>query len=111
MTDLKKLRAEVAEKNLQFYYDYRAVNGFYIYGGRKEPFGVVNFPAEFEKLRKMIAIRDQRVWEVAQGKSVPAGIDDSGTGDFAEIETNFKNEVYITPPQRSCGIIYTPRWL
>lgn len=99
--DYEKLRAEVAEKNLQFFYDYRAVNGFYIYGGRKEPFGVVNFPAEFEKLRKMIAVRDERIWKVAQGQSVPAKIDDSGTGNFVDIETNFKNEVYITPPDEA----------
>src|SRR5690606_11080780 len=54
--DLERLRAEVNEKNLQFWYDYRAVNGYYIYGGRKAPFGVVNFPAEFAKLRKMIEV-------------------------------------------------------
>ena len=99
--DLEKLHAEVNEKNLQFFYDYRAVNGFYIYGGRKKPFGVVNFPAEFEKLRKMIAVRDERIWKVAQGESVPEEIDDSGTGDFVEIQTNFKNEVYITPPDEA----------
>ncbi len=98
---LGQLRKEVAEKNLQFFYDYRAVNGFYIYGGRKEPFGVVNFPAEFEKLRKMISVRDERIWKVASGESVPKEIDDSGTGDFTEIQTNFKNEVYITPPEEA----------
>lgn len=106
--DIEKLRAEVAEKNLQFYYDYRAVNGFYIYGGRKKPFGVVNFPAEFEKLRKMIAVRDERIWKVAQGESVPAQIDDSGTGDFATIETNFKNEVYVTPPEEAAESFTLP---
>ena len=97
----EELRTEIAEKNLQFFYDYRAVNGFYIYGGRKEPFGVVNFPAEFEKLRKMIAVRDQRVWDVAQGVEVSQQIDDSETGDFSEIQTNFKNEVYVTPPNEA----------
>ena len=56
----KSCAREVNEKNLQFFYDYRAVNGCYIYGGRKKPFGVVNFPAEFAKLRKMIANRDAR---------------------------------------------------
>ncbi len=86
--DLKKLHAEVAEKNQQFFYDYRAVNGFYIYGGRKNPFGVINFPAEFAKLRKMIEVRDQRIWNVAQGKKVADQIDDSKTGEFVKIETN-----------------------
>ncbi|MCE9606685.1 MAG: HEAT repeat domain-containing protein [Planctomycetia bacterium] len=99
--DAAKLLAEVQEKNLQFFYDYRAINGFYIYGGRKAPFGIVNFPAEFAKLRKMIAVRDRRIWDVAQGKEVAAKIDDSGTGEFTKIETNFKNPVSLTSPEES----------
>jgi lysophospholipase L1-like esterase len=99
--DLEKLRAEILEKNLQFWYDYRAINGCYIYGGRKEPFGVVNFPAEFAKLRKMTANRDARVWALAQGKSVPAKIDDGNTGEFVKVETNFKKEIHITPPEEA----------
>jgi len=99
--DLQRLRAEVIEKNLQFFYDYRAINGFYIYGGREKPFGVVNFPAEFAKLRNMIARRDQRIWAVAQGKRVPQEIDDSGTGAFADVQTNFQRPVEITPPEES----------
>jgi len=96
--DLAALRREINEKNLQFWYDYRAVNGFYIYGGRKKPFGVVNFPAEFAKLRKMIANRDARIWAVAQGQSVPAQIDDSNTGDFVKIETNYTQPIVLTTP-------------
>jgi len=101
--DMKNLRAEVLEKNLQFWYDYRAVNGYYIYGGRKAPFGVVNFPAEFAKLRKMIHNRDQRIWAVAQGKTVPTKIDDSQTGEFVDIKTNVKDlsSIKITSPQES----------
>lgn len=99
--DMQKLRAEVAEKNQQFFYDYRAVNGFYIYGGRKNPFGVVNFPAEFAKLRKMIEVRDRRIWAVAQGKEVPAEIDDSQTGEFVKIETNNPNAAPILGPTDS----------
>ena len=99
--ELEPLRGEVAEKNLQFWYDYRAVNGCYIYGERKRPFGVVNFPAEFAKLRKMTAVRDERIWKVAAGESVPEQIDDSGTGDFVEIESNFKNEIRLTTPEES----------
>lgn len=101
--DLKKLRAEVLEKNRQFWYDYRAVNGYYVYGGRKEPFGVVNFPAEFAKLRKMVDKRDQRIWAVAKGKTVPTKIDDSQTGKFVDIKTNVKDlsSIRITSPEES----------
>jgi hypothetical protein len=107
--DYEKLRAEVNEKNLQFWYDYRAVNGCYIYGGRKKPFGVVNFPDEFVKLRKMIAKRDQRVWAVAQGKAVPARIDDSDTGELKEVVTNFTGKVTITPPGEAIKSFTLPR--
>ncbi|HEY1601599.1 MAG TPA: PVC-type heme-binding CxxCH protein [Pirellulales bacterium] len=97
--DLAKLRAAVNEKNLQFWYDYRAVNGFYIYGGRKKPFGVVNFPAEFAKLRKMIANRDARIWAIAKGQSVPETIDDSNTGDFVKVETNYTAPIVLSTPE------------
>jgi len=106
--DLKKLHAEVQEKNLQFFYDYRAINGFYIYGGRKQPFGVVNFPAEFAKLRKMTAVRDQRIWDVAQGKSVDDKIDDSATGEFTKIESNFKNPIVIRSPADAAATFELP---
>ena len=99
--DLRALRAAVNEKDRQFWYDYRAVNGFYIYGGRKAPFGVVNFPGEFAKLRKMIANRDKRIWAIAQGKDLPPSIDDSNTGENPAIETNFKNLITIAPPEQA----------
>ena len=98
--DYETLRAAVAEKSLQHWYDHRAVNGFYIYGGRKNPFGVVNFPSEFEKLRKMVAVRDQRIWDIAQGKPVPESIDDSQTGEIEDVPTNITFDIQITSPEQ-----------
>jgi glucose/arabinose dehydrogenase/lysophospholipase L1-like esterase len=98
--DQAALLAAVNEKNEQFWYDYRAVNGFYIYGGRKAPFGIVNFPPEFAKLRKMIANRDERVWAIARGEKVSSQPDDSNTGDFADIKTN-KPNILLTSPEQS----------
>ncbi|HEY2155235.1 MAG TPA: PVC-type heme-binding CxxCH protein, partial [Isosphaeraceae bacterium] len=99
--DLAKLKAAVNEKNLQFWYDYRAINGCYIYGGRKAPFGVVNFPAEFAKLRKMVENREKRVLAIAKGEAVPDTIDDSNTGELKRIETNAKNPIKLTTPEES----------
>jgi glucose/arabinose dehydrogenase len=97
--DLAKLKDEVYEKNKQIWYDYRAINGCYIYGGRKQPFGVVNFPAEFAKLRAMVAKRERRVWDVAQGKPVPDTIDDSDTGTLVRVISNAKGPIHITTPE------------
>lgn len=99
--DYEALRKEVNEKNRQHWFDYRAVNGYYIYGGRKEPFGVVNFPAEFAKLRKMVANRDERVWKVAAGESVPATIDDSNTGEFVKVQSNVDRPIELLPAAKS----------
>lgn len=99
--DMAKLRAAVNEKTLQFFYDHRGVNGCYIYGGRKNPYGTVNFPAEFKKLRAMTAVRDQRIWDVAQGKPVPDAIDDSGIGEIPPVETNVKSPAPATTPAES----------
>jgi glucose/arabinose dehydrogenase len=94
-----QLRAAVNEKNLQFFYDYRAINGCYIYGGRKTPFGVVNFPAEFAKLRAMIAKRDERIWTIARGESVPEVIDDGDLGSFVAVETNVPEPPPVLSPE------------
>ena len=99
--DLAKLKKEVLEKNLQFFYDYRAINGCYIYGGRKSPFGVVNFPAEFAKLRKMIENREGRIWAIAKGEAVPDAIDDSNTGTLERVQTNAKAPIRLTTPEES----------
>ncbi|MDN5200945.1 HEAT repeat domain-containing protein [Fulvivirgaceae bacterium BMA10] len=84
------LRTMVNEKSFQFLNEFRAVNGVHIYGQRAKPFGVVSFPPEFEKLRKMVANRDQRIWEIVTGKSSSLEVDDSNTGELPPIETNYK---------------------
>ena len=97
--DMSALLTAVEEKDWQFFHDVRAVNGCYIYGGRKSPFGVINFPAEFARLRKMIEIRERRIWEIAQGKPVSAAIDDSKAGEFVKVKTNYKQPIHITTPE------------
>ncbi len=106
--DLARLKAEINEKSLQFWYDYRAINGAYIYGGRKAPFGIVNFPEEFAKLRKMTAKRDRRVWDVAQGKPVSDKIDDSDSGPLKRIESNVKAEITINSPDEAIKTFKLP---
>ncbi len=97
---LAPLREAVIEKDRQFYYDYRAVNGYYIYGGRMNPYGVVNFPEEFAKLRKMIAVRDERIWKIARGETVSRTIDDSETGNLSPIKSNVVEQpIYHTPEE------------
>lgn len=64
-----RLAAAIKHKNELFFFRWRAVNGEYIYGRRKEPFGVVNFPGEMEKLEAMIAAEEAEIWRLAKSGS------------------------------------------
>lgn len=69
--ELKNLKTIIDEKNKQFFYLYRPVNGEYIYGSRKEPWvqpagGPISFPSEFEKLGQMVRALDSLVWSESQ---------------------------------------------
>jgi lysophospholipase L1-like esterase len=61
-----ELLALIEDKNQWFFWKYHAVNGEYIYGRRKEPFGVVNFPGEMKQLEDIAAEGDRRIWELTQ---------------------------------------------
>lgn len=63
-----ELRDAIVEKNEQFYYRYRAVNGEYIYGRRKQPFGVISFPPEMKKLEEIIADLDKKIWYLSKSR-------------------------------------------
>lgn len=69
-----KLRQVIKMKDDHFFYRWRAVNGEYIYGRRREPFGVLSFPPELKKLNKMAAGLDSVIWKLGKG---------AGTEDFA----------------------------
>ncbi|HAL70659.1 MAG TPA: hypothetical protein DCP71_02685, partial [Verrucomicrobiales bacterium] len=89
------LRVAVVEKETKFFQYYRPLNYYYIKGGRAEPYGVINFPGELEKLKQMVGNRDQLIWDIAAGKklvrqqavslAVSALVDDSNTRPLPSI--------------------------
>jgi glucose/arabinose dehydrogenase/azurin len=63
--ETNRLRDIIRMKNQEFLYRWRAVNGEYIYGRRKAPFGIRSFPAEMQKLDQMVAGLDKAVWQMS----------------------------------------------
>lgn len=57
----KALLDEVRDKGWIWFKRWRPVNGAYVYGGRREPFGVVNFPAEMAGADRMIADLERQI--------------------------------------------------
>ena len=82
------LRTAVVDKSWVHFQDYRMVNGWYVYGGRRT-FDTETFPREYLKLRAMAAVRDAYVHELAAGRPVPPVPDDSATGELFEPSTRF----------------------
>ena len=70
------VRAAVIEKNKQFFRRYRPVNTFYYTGGRRS-YGYLDFLPAMRNFDIMVQNQDTRIWDLAQGKAVPAKIDDS----------------------------------
>ena len=96
---MEVLRKAVNEKSQQFWYRYRPINPFYIYGGRAAPFGTVSFPPEMERLDGMVANRDRKIWDIAQGKTTDPVVDDSNLKPVPETPTTMKTEPKINTPE------------
>src|SRR5690606_17209547 len=65
------LQAAVVDLQWHHHQDYRMVNGWYVYGSRSKANDQNTFAAEYAKIRKMCADRDEVVWAIAQGKEPP----------------------------------------
>ncbi len=87
-TQVERLRSAINDKSWFHQQDYRMLNGWYVYGGRRT-WDTETFPTEFRKIREMVSVRDRYVWDMAAGKSVPDQPDDSATGEVFIPETMF----------------------
>ena len=104
----EKLRAAINDKSWVHLQDYRMLNGWYVYGGRRT-WDHETFPREYAKIRNMASVRDRYVWDMAQGKPVADKPVDDSTGDLFTPETRFGNPGqnyseaeelrYLTPDQ------------
>ena len=111
----EKLRSAVNDKSFVHLQDYRMLNGWYVYGGRRT-WDTETFPREYLKIRQMTEVRDRHIWDIAAGKPVPDQPDDSATTDLFVPETRFGNPRqdyseaeelrYLTPQQlvESCTV-------
>ncbi len=59
-----KLRRLAYDKHYHQRMLYRPTNTEYVFGRRHEPYGIVNFPAEREQLKRMIVAREHAIWEM-----------------------------------------------
>ncbi len=83
----ESLRALILDKSWVHLQDYRMLNGWYVYGGRRT-WDTETFPREYNKIRAMASLRDKAVWDVASGKPAPV-INDKETPELFVPPTRF----------------------
>jgi glucose/arabinose dehydrogenase/azurin len=98
------LKNVIDQKNKHFFYKYRAVNGEYIYGRRKEPWvqpagGTISYPAEFKKLDRMISRLDSVLWQESKSPENANLVRlQQIISDTIQFDANLKN---LSPPDVS----------
>ncbi len=88
VSQFQRVRQAVNDKSWLHLQDYRMLNGWYVYGGRRT-WDTETFPGEFQKIRKMVDVRDRYIWDIAAGREVSEQPDDSATGEVFIPETMF----------------------
>lgn len=73
----EELLKTIVDKNRQFFRRFRPLNTFYYTGGRNKDHGYLDFLPAMRNFDLMVANRDQRIWDMVQGKPVLAQVDDS----------------------------------
>ena len=84
----ERMREIVIDKSWLHLQDYRMLNGWYVYGGRRT-WDTETFPTEYRKIREMVRVRDEYLWRLASGQDVPPEPDDSRSGEVFIPETMF----------------------
>jgi putative heme-binding domain-containing protein len=99
-TQFERIRSAVNDKSWVHLQDYRMLNGWYVYGGRRT-WDTETFPLEYKKVRAMAATRDRYIWDLARQKPVPPAPDDSGTGELVVPPTRFgtPRQAYSEAPE------------
>ena len=87
------VHAAVKEKDFFWNNDYNLVNGVHTHGQRYAPYGPQNYPEEIAKTREMMALREARLHQVAQGNAKDLKVDDSTTRVLPAVPTNFRRPI------------------
>lgn len=80
----ESIREVVLDKNRQYFRRYRPLNTFYYTGGRSKTYGYLDFLPAMRNFEVMTANRDQRIWDLAQGKQDLGPIDDSNLPEMPD---------------------------
>ena len=94
----------------QFFYRYRPLNTFYYTGGRNRSYGYLDFLPAMRNFDIMVQNRDRRIWDLAQGKAVPAKIDDSNVPPLPTTAASRGANKWMSPADELKAFKVDPRF-
>ncbi len=106
----EELRQAVIDRDRQYARRYRPLNTFYYTGGRNKEYGYLDFLPAMQSFDRMVANRDERIWALAEGRSMPAKVDDSNVPELPDaIESRGVNE-WLSPADEQKAFKVDPRF-
>ncbi len=106
----EEIRAVVIDKNRQYFRRYRPLNTFYYTGGRRGSYGYLDFLPAMRNFDLLTANRDKRIWDLAEGKTVAAKIDDSKLPEMPETKQSRGANRWMTAEAELAEFKVDPRF-
>ena len=86
------------------------MNTFYYTGGRNRSYGYLDFLPAMRNFEIMVQNRDRRIWDLAQGKAVPAKIDDSNVPPLPATAASRGANKWMSPADELKAFKVDPRF-
>ena len=106
----ESIREVVVDKNQQFFYRYRPLNTFYYTGDRNKQYGYLDFLPAMRNFDIMVANRDRRIWELAQGRAVGSVVDDSNVPPLPPTAESRGANEWLSPADELNAFQVDPRF-
>ncbi|GAB5562510.1 MAG: hypothetical protein SynsKO_41570 [Synoicihabitans sp.] len=110
-TTNEELRAVVVDKNTQYFRRYRPLNTYYYTGARNKSYGYLDFLPAMRNLEIMTANRDERIWQIAQGRTFgDQPIDDSNVPELDPVKESRGANEWLSPADELASFRIDPRF-
>ncbi len=106
----QSIRKVVVQQNQEYFRRYRPLNTFYYTGGRRKEYGYLDFLPAMKNFDILVANRDQRIMDLAQGKTVPEKLDDSNLPLLPKTKQNRGANEWLTAAEELKAFQVDPRF-
>ena len=105
-----ELAKVIVDKNRQFFRRFRPLNTFYYTGGRSKTYGYLDFLPAMRNFEIMAANRDERIWDLAAGKTVSGEVDDGNLPSMPATKQSRGANVWMTAADEQKAFKVDPRF-